>query len=104
MKERKKDTFFHLIPIFISFYLLPLAMNNTGSAILILLILMPLVVLISSYKFSIRNGFNISFPLLVMVLFLPTLFIFYNSSAWIYAPIFGGISLLVNFLGSRLQN
>lgn len=61
--------------------------------------LLPLITLIASSTYGSTNGWNILFPILIGVIFLPGIFIFYNSSAMIYAPGYAFISLVGMLLG-----
>ena len=91
------------IVVILTFYLLPFLINDTGSAMLILLIVVPVMCLIVSLIYGLKNLFDWLFPLLVMLLFVPSIFIFYNESASIYIPTYGIISLIGIFLGSLLK-
>jgi len=81
------------------FYLLPLLSRNTGLAMLNLLCVTPLSVLSASLLYGVRKGFSLLLPLIVFLLFLPALFLFYNGSAFLYAPIFAALSLVGNTVG-----
>ena len=81
------------------FYLAPLLINNTGAAILMLLILFPTVVFICSLLYAAFYGFSPLTAPITAVLFIPTVFIFYNSSAWIYTVAYAVISLLGCVIG-----
>lgn len=89
----------YLAVIIAAFYLLPLVIRDTGSAMVVLLTITPLVCFITALAFGIRNGFSILYNMLVPLLFIPTIFIFYNSSAWVYTIGYGAISLVGNGLG-----
>lgn len=99
MKKNKKLLPYLFIIIF-SFYLLPLLIQDTGSAMFILIIVIPIICFIVSFIYGIKNSFNWQFSLLVMLIFVPTIFIFYNESASIYILVYGMISLTGNFIGS----
>lgn len=90
----------YLLVILLAFYLLPLTIKDTGSAMLILLYLFPTICLIISFIYGIKNSFNWLFSLIVMLMSIPAIFIFYNESASIYIVPYGVISLIGNFLGS----
>lgn len=90
----------YLAVIIFSFYVLPLLIQDTGSGMSILLFGIPMICLIVSFTYGIKNLFNWLFPLLVMLLFVPTMFIFYNESASIYILAYGIISIIGNFIGS----
>lgn len=90
---------------FVLFYILPLFILNIDvqSWILVLLFINPLVTLINSFVFGLKTGFNPVYTILVGILFVPTVFIFYNSSALIYAVIFGFVSLFGDILGNLFR-
>lgn len=87
------------IMLVIDFYLLPFLANNTGTAMLFLLCVMPLAAFVSAVIYGMRNGFCITLSIATLVLFIPTIFIHYNSSAWIYAPAYAVIVLAGTGLG-----
>lgn len=89
----------YLVLLGIDFYLLPLLIRGTGMAILLMLCVMPLIALVSAVIYGVRNGFSILLPALAFLLFLPTVFIYYNSSAWVYAVFYALLVLGGNGLG-----
>jgi len=99
-----KEKFYHLIPCLVfdalTFYLLPCIIRDTGSAMFVLLLLMPLLIFLGAVAHGIFRGFFWPLPLACMILFMPTVWIFYNASAWIYTPVFGVIALLGSGLGA----
>lgn len=84
------------------FYLLPSLMKDTGSAMIILLILMPIGCFLTSLAYGVKNSFSWPYLIFVMLIFLPSIFIFYNESAMVYAFAYGFISLLGSFVGDRV--
>lgn len=90
----------YLLIIILAFYVLPFLIRDTGSGIWVLLNLIPIVCLFSSFIYGMRHSYNLIFSIIVMILFIPTIFIFYNGSASIYILIYGALSLLGNLLGS----
>lgn len=74
-------------------------MKDTGSAMLILLVAIPSLCFISSLLYGALKPFSMLYPILVAVLFLPSILIFYNSSAWVYTIVFGSIALAGSILG-----
>lgn len=78
----------YLIVLPFSFYLLPLAIKDTGSGMFILFIEIPAICGLVS--------------LIIMLLFVPSIFIFYNKSAAIYILLYGAISLLGQCLGGSV--
>ena len=79
----------------LGFYALPpLCIRESG--MLLTLFLLPALCFALSLSFGWKNEFPacIAFALGTAVLFIPTIFLFYNESAWIYVPIYSGIALL----------
>lgn len=77
-----------------TFYLLPFLIRDTGSAMFVLLIVMPMIAWILSAICCARFGFSPKFSLLVGLLFLPSIFLHYNESAWVYIFGYAAVSLL----------
>ena len=84
MKAKLLNMLPYLIVLAVDFYLLPVAAQNTGAAMLLMLCVMPLVALVIG-----------------LLLFIPTIFIYYNASAWVY-PLFYALLVLVGNLIGRL--
>ena len=82
-----------------AFYLLPLCMRNTGGAMLVLLLVMPVLCLGISFAYGRKRGFHLFNPLAVSLCFLPSIWIFYNESALIYVAVYGALALLGSFSG-----
>lgn len=87
----------------ITFYLLTLLIKDTGSAMFILLFAIPVITFVNAIICGSKNSFDILYPLLVMVIFVPYVLIYMNESATIYIFIYGAISLIGYFVGSRLR-
>ena len=102
MDKIKKNWVYYFI-IFITFYLIPILIQNTGSGMFILLIVIPLITLITSIIYGLRNVFDFIYPLIVAILFIPTLFIYYNASAWTYILVYSMIAVIGELLGKTLQ-
>mgnify|MGYP006983620326 FL=1 len=102
MEKLKKNWIYYLI-ILIAFYLVPIRITDTGSGMAILLIVIPLIALITSLIYGLRNTFDFIYPLVVAIMFIPTLFIYYNASAWIYIIGYSLIALIGELLGKALQ-
>lgn len=94
----------YLVVNLITFYILPILIRDTGTGMLILIIIIPLITFMTSLLYGLKNSFGWLYPLFVMAIFLPSIFIYYNESALIYTWIYGGLSLLGSFIGSRIQN
>lgn len=102
MDKIKKNWVYYFI-IFITFYLIPILIQDTGSGMFILLIVIPLITLVTSIIYGLRNVFDFIYPLIVAILFIPTLFIYYNISAWVYIIAYSLIALIGEILGKTLQ-
>ena len=81
------------------FYLLPLLTRDTCGAMVLMLCVTPLAADLTGLVHGLRRGFSILLPLAALLLFLPTIFLFYNSSAWVYAPAYALIVLIGNGAG-----
>ncbi|MBP5288377.1 MAG: hypothetical protein J6Z79_00705 [Clostridia bacterium] len=84
---------YYILPIFP-----PFLSGDTGAWMILLLLVMPAAVFLISLFCGLKNGFRIWFPLFSAILFLPGIFLFFNESAWIYAPVYGVFSLLGELL------
>ena len=100
----------HILPLLpclavltVLFYLLPLLMQDTGSAMFLMLCVMPLAAFLTGAVHGLRRGFSLLLPLAALLLFLPTIFLFYNSSAWVYAPAYALIVLAGNGAGKLFR-
>lgn len=93
----------YLIAVVLVFYLLPFLIKDTGSGMTILLIVIPASCFLISLIYGIENSFHWLFSLLIMLLFAPTIFLFYNESAAIYILIYGILSLVGNLIGSAIR-
>ena len=102
MDKIKKNWIYYLI-IFIAFYLVPILIKDTGSGMFILLIVIPLITLITSIIYGLRNTFDFIYLLIVAMLFIPTLFIYYNTSALVYVIAYSMIAVIGELLGKTLQ-
>lgn len=102
MDKIKKNWIYYFI-ILIAFYIVPMLIKDTGSGMFILLIVIPLITLITSIIYGLRNTVDFIYPLLVAILFIPTLFIYYNTSAWVYVIAYSMIAVIGELLGKTLQ-
>lgn len=96
--ERFKRTLPFYAAMLLNFYLLPLLMADTGSAMIVVLILIPAICFIISLLYGMRNGFHFEYAVITAVLFIPSIFIYYNISAWVYIIGYGIIALLGNLV------
>ena len=89
----------YLIVNVVAFYLFPIIIKDTGSAMIIMLAGIPLICLATAIVFGVKNSFQWLYPVIVALLFAPTIFIFYNSTAWVYIIAYGVVALVGNFIG-----
>ncbi len=101
MKAKLLNMLPYLIVLAVDFYLLPVAAQNTGAAMLLMLCVMPLVAIVTGVAYGLRRGFSIWLAVIALLLFIPTIFIYYNASAWVY-PLFYALLVLVGNLIGRL--
>lgn len=85
------------------FYLLPLAIRNTGIGMIILLAGLPVLCLITAVVYGSKNPFRWRYPLFIALLFVPSIFLFYNDSAWPYSIVYGIIALAGELIGKLLH-
>lgn len=101
--EKLKQMLPYLLIMIGIFYISPMLIIDTGSGMFILLVLVPLACLLTSLAYGFKNSFTLTFPILVMLIFIPSIFIFYNDSAIVYVFAYGAISLVGSFLGASLS-
>ena len=82
-----------------AFYFLPTVISDTGSAMAVMLIGIPAICFATAIVFGARHSFQWLYPVIVAVLFVPTVFIFYNSTAWVYSIAYGVIAAIGSFIG-----
>jgi hypothetical protein len=83
----------------LDFYLLPVLIDSTGMGMVALLVIIPLLCLICSIVYGAKHSFHILYVVFVPLLFLLTILIYYNASAWIYAVGYVIIALIGNSVG-----
>lgn len=102
MAGLKKNIIFYIL-LFIDFYIIPRFIKDTGSAVIVMLMIIPLICLITSVFYGIRNGFDFWYILIAAIMFTPSIFMFYNSSAWVYVVGYAVIALLGNLIALLLR-
>ena len=100
MKKTTIQSLPYLLVHLCIFYLLPLCIVDTGTAILILLVVTPSICFVTSIVWGKLHQFHWQYAVLVSLLFLPTLYIYYNESATIYVIAYGIIACIGNVIGS----
>ena len=90
--------------LLLSYYVLPFLGQDTGSFMLLLLIVLPAATFLAALHDGNRHGFRLQIPLLAGILFTPTVFLYYNSSAWVYIPAYSLMALAGSLLGRAMHN
>ena len=104
-----KNSIIKIIVIsFIIYNLIPLINNIIPESITYtfltdLWIINSLWALISSNFFCKKYGFKIYIPLLLSIIFIPTMLIFYNSSAFIFAIVYCLLALIGSIIGGIIH-
>ena len=99
MKKKLLALIPYAVALAINFYVLPLLIKDTGSGMLIMLLVIPMIAFICSVIYGVRQGFDFIIPITATILFAPTIFIFYNASAWIYIIAYAVITFAGNGIG-----
>lgn len=99
MMKALKNMLPYLVVTLVNFYLLPFLIKDTGSAMIILLVIVPIICFVCSVLYGVKYSFHWLYAVTVAILFIPTIFIFYNSSAWIYIVGYSFIALIGNVIG-----
>lgn len=102
MKTIKKIIPYLLVQLLI-FYFIPTVIKDTGSAMVTMLVMIPILSFITSLILGYRDKLQPLFPLCVMLVFIPSIYFFYNESAWIYILVYGIISFVGNLIGSIIS-
>ncbi|WAA10999.1 hypothetical protein [Fervidibacillus albus] len=69
-----------------------------------IVIFFPLTCLITSIVYGMKNGFHLLFSIIVGLLFIPTMFIYYNTSGLGYIIVYAIVAVIGNFIGSFFKN
>ena len=93
MKEKLIALVPYALVLAAAFNLLPLLARDTGTAMLLMLWVTPLIALITALVYGMRRGFSLLLPAAAFFLFLPAV------SAWVYAVVYAVIVLVGNGVG-----
>lgn len=106
-KEKVKKLLPYIIPILLLFYGLPIFMKDIQSMMDTLILLIPFGVFIVSFIYGRKNAprtiITIKFPIIVGLLFIPSVFIFFNSSALAYSLSYGLIAFIGSYIGGFIR-
>lgn len=98
MKKYLKEIIILLIQLFM-FYILPLLTGPTDIMGMIILILLSTLVLSIILTIISKEKIKYLYPVLVSIIFIPSIFIYYNESAIIHSLWYLVTSLIGNTLG-----
>ena len=84
MKKYLQELIIILIQIGL-FYLLPLFIKGNAVIFMILILLLGSFALTLIINIISNNKIKYFYPLIATIIFIPSIFIYYNSSAWIHA-------------------
>jgi len=99
MKKKLAALVPYAVVLAVDFYLLPCLMRDTGTSMLMMLCVIPLVAFVCAVIYGVRQGFDFLLPAAAVILFAPTVFIYYNATAWVYIVGYGIIALAGNGIG-----
>lgn len=99
MKKKLLALMPYAIVLVVIFYVLPLLIRDTGLAMFIMLFVIPFLTFVCAVIYGVRQGFDFLLPIIAAILFAPSIFIFYNTSAWIYIVAYAVIALAGNGIG-----
>jgi len=104
MSKRKHAALIvYALVIAADFFLLPLLIRDTGSAMAIMLGVTPVIVLITSALCGAWAGFDWRLTPITAALFVPAIFRYYNESAWVYSLAYAAVALGANALGAWMK-
>ena len=98
MKKYIKEIILLIIQLFM-YYIFPLFAGPTDAMGMVLLIILATFVLGMIIGAILGNKIKILWPILISVLFIPSVFIYYNSSALVHALWYLVISFVGLFMG-----
>ena len=101
--DKLKQMLLYLLVLAVAFFVIPLFVSNTGAFMIVLLALFPALCLGVSIIYGSKYGFDIIYIILVAVLFAITIFLYYNTSAWVYIVAYFGITLLGDAIGALIK-
>lgn len=106
MKKNLKEIIILIIQL-IMFYLFPLTAGPTDVMGMIIILIMSVFILSIIIGALSKEKFKYLYPIIVAILFIPSIFIYYNESALIHALwylIISCIGLLIGVISKKLVN
>ena len=103
MKSKYLQFLPYILILVMTYYVLPILIEDTGSAMFILLAVIPLIVFVNSFLCGRRHNFQWVLVVLAMALFVPSIFMYYNATALVYTFWYGFIAAAGCFAGAFLN-
>lgn len=103
MDRNLKNFSFYTILVIV-FYGIPWFICDTGSAMFIMLLIIPAICFVTSLMYGVKNGFHFYYVLITAAIFTPSIFIFYNSTAWIYIILYSIVAMIGNLAALPFKN
>ncbi|MBQ7888566.1 MAG: hypothetical protein IJ356_02275 [Erysipelotrichaceae bacterium] len=85
------------------YYGFPVLFSDTGGFITYLLIIAPICSFICALFPSMKYGYELLFPIMCGVLFIPSALLYFNETAFIYAIVYAACAFFGSVLGGRLK-
>lgn len=82
------------------FYTIPVISSLTNDKFPHLILLIPALCLLVALIFGFKYNFKYFYPILVMLVYTPSIYLFYNESVIIYIFMYGMLALSGNLIGS----
>lgn len=86
------------------FFILPTLNPSSTAFTLFLLVIIPVYCFICAYLYGIKNGFIWVYPIIIGIVFLPSIFLIISYKALIYALIYGASAMIGIILGKIVKN
>lgn len=102
MKKYLKEIIIVLLQLFM-FYISPLFAGPTDAMGMVLLIILATLILATILGITSNNKIKYGYPILVALLFIPSIWIYYNESALIHSVWYLVISLVGLFIGTAIN-
>lgn len=93
----------YMIVAAIFFYILPLFNSSDSYISILLLVIFPVLVGILGYHYGIKNEFNLIFHSIISLLFVPTVFIYYDLAVLSFWLVYDFLLLISNSIGNYVR-
>lgn len=77
--------------------------HDTGSSLLFLFLIYPITALVCGIMHGVKHGFSFLLISFTAVAFIPAMFIYFNSSAWVYMIPYVILSAIGNGTGALIR-